>query len=177
MVGQGGGAGGKFRGPAPSGWAEVEAEAEDEVVDAIGIEAGLGQHAAGFAVVKKQVVGPFKTRGDSTERGDERADVYAHPEGESLHAGGLDAGVEGEAGVEVAVGGAVPGTPEAAAAFFLASGQDDERGPLAGGDQPGGLVVSAANRIEKIDAGASVPGRRQASINAGCRKAGRVASR
>ena len=59
-----------------------------------------------------------------------------------------NAGAEGDAEVKVAVGFAVPGATETAAALGLAAGEDGEGGGAAGAELAGGFVVGAVGFVE-----------------------------
>src|SRR5688572_17557582 len=131
------------------GRVEIEAEAEDEVVNLIGVDARLGEHAAGLAALEQQVVGPFEAGLDAAEIGDEFADAEAHPEREILQTRRLEFRPEDKGAVEIAGRRAVPGAPTPAPALGLFAGQDHQGGGCAGGEVTGGFGVRAVDLVER----------------------------
>ena len=136
---------------------EVEAQAENQLTDLVGIDPGLGEYAAGLAAADQEVVGPFQARLDLAEIRDEFADVEPHPEGEVVHAGRLELRPEHERRVEIAGGGAVPIAAAAAPALGLGAGQDHQRHPAAGGQVALRFAVGAVDLVQADDLGRAGP--------------------
>lgn len=151
LLGEGSGDEAEFGGPAGGGGGEVQANADDEVADVVGVDAGLGENAAAFTAVEKEVVGPLHGGGGAGEGGDELAEVGSGPKGKGGHAGRGEAGTKGEGKVEIAVGLAEPAAAEAAAALGLAAGEEGEGGGAAGGELAHGLVVGGVDLVENAE--------------------------
>jgi hypothetical protein len=142
----------QFGGEILRGAGQIEADAEDELADRIGVETRFGEHARDLASVGRlQVIRPLESELQPQRLLDVRAEGEAHPERERLEPFRRNEGTEGEREVEVAGGRAVPLAAEPSASGLLRAGEDRERRFLADGETTLRFGVGAVDLGEELD--------------------------